>query len=158
MTPLNCAMKKSDRIRDFVDQLQAASEPTGYEPRYRGYFTCFNAQKYYEAHDVLEDLWLQERGPDYGFYKGLIQLAGAFVHLKKQAARPEHPKDGRRLVPAARLFELASRNLRPYAPAHLGLDVVQVLGIAEEFTRSLLSSDFTRNPWHPDRAPQIAPA
>src|SRR5436190_4021583 len=106
-------MKKNVRISAFVQQL--GTDPTlALDPRYTGYFACFNAQQYYEAHDVLEDLWLGDRGPDHLFYKGLIQFAGAFVHLQKQAARPHHPKDGHRLRPAVRLFQLATKNLAPY--------------------------------------------
>ncbi len=57
----------------------------------------FNRQLFYEAHDVLEDLWLPDRhGPNGNFYKGLIQLAGAYVHLQKN-----------RLRPSAALFKLA---------------------------------------------------
>ena len=29
---------------------------------YVGYFRCFNEQLYYEAHDVLEEVWLPIRG------------------------------------------------------------------------------------------------
>lgn len=145
-------MKKSDRIRDLVRELGAGSAP-GQDPRYVGYFACFNAARYYEAHDVLEDLWLAERGPDAAFYKGLIQLAGAFVHLQKQHARPAHPKDGRRLAPAARLFALAERNLAPFAPRHLGLDVAAVLVLAQAQVAHLTTTH--RNPWQPDRAPQL---
>ena len=54
------------------------------DAHYLGYFACFNRGWFYEAHDVLEELWLANRtGPNYAFYKGLIQLAGAFVHLQK---------------------------------------------------------------------------
>ena len=61
-----------------------------FDPCYLGYFACFNEQRYYEAHDVLEHLWLKEgrSAPDYAFHKGLIQLAGGFVHLKLQWAWP----------------------------------------------------------------------
>ena len=60
----------------------------GVDPRYAGYFALFNQQKFYEAHDILEDLWLPDRhGVNGSFYKGLIQLAGAFVHLQKQRLR-----------------------------------------------------------------------
>lgn len=145
-------MKKSDRIRDFVRELGAGPAP-GRDPRYVGYFACFNAGRYYEAHDVLEDLWLGERGADAAFYKGLIQLAGAFVHLQKQHARPLHAKDGRRLAPAARLFALAGRNLAPFAPHHLGLDVAGVLALAEGQAAHLTTRH--TNPWQPDRAPQL---
>ena len=70
-----------------------------YDAHYLGYFECFNRGLFYESHDVLEELWLGERtGPNGAFYKGLIQFAGAFVHLQKG-----------RLRPAAALFKLADR-------------------------------------------------
>ena len=36
-----------------------------HDPHLVGYLRCFNAQQFYEAHDVLEALWLKDRkGPD----------------------------------------------------------------------------------------------
>ena len=31
-----------------------------YDRRYLGYFDCFNRQHYFEAHEVLEALWLPQ--------------------------------------------------------------------------------------------------
>jgi len=148
-------MKKSERLRAFVEQLPKTPELANLDPRYTGYFTCFNEGQYYEAHDVLEDLWLGEPGADYAFFKGLIQFAGAFVHLQKQATRPEHPKHGRRLRPAVRLFELATANLQPFRPNHLHLDVDQLIALADRHVAAIVTSDYTRNPWHPDDAPKL---
>ncbi len=53
-------------------------------PNYRAYFTCWNQQRYYEAHDVLEQLWLNKNSPDDDFFKGLIQAAGAFRSFAKK--------------------------------------------------------------------------
>ena len=72
-------MKKNERISTFVQQL-GANPALALDPRYQGFFTCFNEQKYYEAHDVLEQLWLNTNTSDDNFFKGLIQAAGAFVH------------------------------------------------------------------------------
>lgn len=127
----------------------------GYDPCYLGYFACFNDQDYYEAHDVLEHLWLQGRDGNYAYYKGLIQLAGAFVHLKKQRARPHHPTDGRRMFPAVRLFRLAQKNLAAYRPGHLGLNLETVFALIESHVTRIEDSEFSRNPWSPDTAPQL---
>ena len=103
-------MKKSARMESFIGGLGLV-QTTSFDPCYLGYFECFNTQNYYEAHDVLEHLWLKDgrSAPDYAFYKGLIQLAGGFVHLKLQHANPTHPKHGKRLAPARRLFLLLHR-------------------------------------------------
>lgn len=147
-------MKKNDRITAFVETLAAETDGS-LDPCYTGYFTCFNAQRYYEAHDVLEHLWLRRRDDHHAFFKGLIQVAGAFVHLQKQAARPDHPKDGRRLHPALRLFRLALANLQAYRPRHLRLDVDALCRLCETLTAAIAASDFQDNPWRPERAPQL---
>ena len=149
--PPHRAMKKSERISALVATLGSDTE---LDPHYTGYFACFNAQRYYEAHDVLEDLWLRRRDEHHAFFKGLIQLAGAFVHLQKQSARPEHPKDGRRLHPAVRLFRLALANLDAYRPRHLRLDVAAVCAMCAAFAEEIAASEFTRNPW-PARTPRL---
>jgi len=150
--------KKAERMDAFVQSL--GLDGAGYDPCYLGYFACFNAQEYYEAHDVLEHLWLRGRDGNYAFYKGLIQLAGAFVHLKKQRARPEHPTDGRRMHPAVRLFRLAEKNLSAYAPAHQGLDLRDVFALIESHVTRIETSHFSRNSWSPETAPllQLGPS
>jgi predicted metal-dependent hydrolase len=145
--------KKGERIQAYVQSLGLGAE--SYNPCYLGYFGCFNTGEYYEAHDVLEHLWLQGRDENYAFYKGLIQLAGAFVHLQKQRARPDHPKDGRRMHPAVRLFRLAEGNLSAYRPVHLGLDLEKVFDLIESHVARIEKSNFLLNPWHPDTAPQL---
>jgi hypothetical protein len=108
----------------------------GVDPHMAGWFACFNRGDYYEAHDVLEALWLSQRsGPDDRFYKGLIQLAGAFVHLQKS-----------RLRPADALFRLAEANLSAYPPSHQRLHVAGVLGLVREWRDALARDQFEINP------------
>lgn len=147
-------MKKSDRIAQFVETLRPGGDAS-LDPRYHGFFQCFNEQRYYEAHDVLEDLWLERRDENYAFYKGLIQVAGAFVHLQKQYLHPDHPHHGRRLQPASRLFALAEKNLRGYGENHLLLDVGGLRELCESQRQALEASDFMVNPWRPESAPAI---
>ena len=113
---------------------------------YLGYFDCFNRQLFYEAHDVLEDLWLADKyGPNGNFYKGLIQLAGAFVHLQKN-----------RLRPSAALFKLARTNLEKYPSPHekLNLAAVQQLMAGWEF--QLEKDGFQVNPLTATHVPQLS--
>jgi hypothetical protein len=149
-------MKKSDRIAGFVQGLAAGSFP-GVDPRLAGYLECFNSGRYYEAHDVLEDLWLSQGKdhPDHAFHKGLIQLAGGFVHLRLQHLHPHHPKHGRRLEPARRLLLLSCVNLGTYDSGHLGVDVAGAMRLALE-TSSLMGEAAARNnPWSPAGLPKL---
>src|ERR1700747_3239468 len=109
-------MNKRERISQFVRDLGDENVEHGWgtiaeHPFYQAYFRCWNEQRYYEAHDVLEQLWLNTDSVDDNFFKGLIQAAGAFVHLQKHFEQPLHPKHSRRLRPAVRLLELAQKNL-----------------------------------------------
>ena len=145
-------MKKSDRISALVGQLPAGD---AFDPHYTGYFACFNAGRYYEAHDVLEHLWLECRDGNALFYKGLIQIAGAFVHLQKQHLHPLHSKHGRRLRPAVRLFRRGAENLAPFAPRHLQLDVAALRLRCAQFGEEIEVAEFARNPWSPATLPQL---
>ena len=152
--PTRRAMKKSDRISALVGPL-GSGPATALDPHYAGYFTCFNAGQYYEAHDVLEHLWLRCRDENALFYKGLIQIAGAFVHLQKQHLHPLHPKHATRLRPAVRLFQLGAKNLAPFAPRHLGLDVATLLLRCAHLAEEIIAADYARNPWQPEHLPQL---
>jgi len=145
-------MKKAEKIEGMLRGLPAGV--SGLDSRYEGYFTCFNSQRYYEAHDVLEHLWLRTGDADHAFYKGLIQFAGAFVHLQKQFNRPGHPKDATRARPAVRLFQLAARNLAPYRPRHLHLDVERVWTLSATLAAQITAAGYA-NPWTPETAPTL---
>jgi predicted metal-dependent hydrolase len=133
--------RKSQQIAAVIRHLEGRE----LEAHYLGYFECFNQQLFYEAHDVLEELWLLERKNDDGlFYKSLIQLAGAFVHLQKN-----------RLRPAAALFKLARTNLQSYPATHQHLDLEGVRGMIEKWLRELESGNFNVNPLHPATAPKV---
>ncbi len=146
-------MKKSERMRACVSNL--AAPEAGIDPCYAGYFACFNAGEYYEAHDVLEHLWLQCTDENRLFYQGLIQIAGGFVHLQKQFLHPAHPKHGLRMRPAARLLRLGVANIQPYGPEHLLLNVRELCSFCEGLAAGLDASGFEVNPWRPESAPQL---
>jgi predicted metal-dependent hydrolase len=157
-------MSKGERISRFVEELaatEAASPEAGapadvsHHPCYVAFFRCWNEQRYYEAHDVLEHLWLQTTSEDWAYFKGLIQAAGAFVHLQKQFEHPTHHKHGRRLGPAVRLFRLAEKNLTPFAPTRYGFDVAELLRLLQRNAEAITESALTRNPWSPATAPRL---
>ena len=117
---------KTQRIAALISSLQGRE----LDPHYLGYFECFNRQLFFEAHEVLEELWLGERGrQDDRFYKGLIQLAGAFVHLQKLRTRP-----------AVALFKLARRNLWHYPSVYRFLDLKEVEQLIDLWITRLESS------------------
>ena len=153
-------MNKGERISRLVTELvgddaDPASGNIVNHPFYRAYFQCWNEQHYYEAHDVLEQVWLKKDSEDDDFFKGLIQAAGAFVHLQKNFEQPSHPKHSRRLKPAVRLFQLAEKNLNQFAPVHHALDISALLKLLQTHREKIVRSDFQRNPWSPETAPKL---
>ena len=133
--------KKSEKLAALIEQFREQD----LDPHYLAYFDCFNRQLFYEAHEVLEQLWLpQRRGPDASFYKGLIQLSGAFVHLQK-----------RRLGPATALFKLAQTNLSKYPALHHRLDIAKALTMIQTCLGQLESNEFLTNPLCLETAPRL---
>jgi predicted metal-dependent hydrolase len=135
--------RKSAKIEALIEQCRGQDLPA----HYLGYFECFNRQLFYEAHDVLEELWLAEgkHGANYGFYKGLIQFAGAFVHLQKN-----------RLRPAAALFKLSSSYLEKFPARHQQLEVTHLLSLAAEWIGFLEGAAFSENPLRRTSPPRLA--
>jgi uncharacterized protein len=153
-------MNKGERISRFVADLVVEDvDPLQGDivkhPFYRAFFHCWNEKRYYEAHDVLEQLWLKTKSPDADFFKGLIQAAGAFVHLQKQFEYPLHAKHSRRLSPAVRLFRLAETNLSRFAPRHHGLDVAALCQLLRAWADRIVESNYKTNPWSPETAPKL---
>ena len=88
------------------------------------FIACFNRQAYFEAHDVLEELWLKTSGEKRDFYKGLIQTAAVF--LKLQQDKP---------APAVRLALRAVCHLERYRPMCEQVDVEVVLNWLQDVVR-----------------------
>lgn len=85
----------------------------------------FNSGRFFECHETLEELWQQERGGVRDLYKGLIQVAAGFVHIK----RPNH-------FGADRLTRTALGYLAPYrATGAMGFDVEAIARGVEAVNR-----------------------
>ncbi len=133
--------KKNAKVAALVEGCRGRS----LDAHYLAYFECFNGGLFFEAHDVLEHLWLAGRGgPNHNFFKGMIQLAGAFVHLQRN-----------RLRPADALFKLAGANLRQYPAIHEQLDVAAALEFIAGWQRKLAAGEFAVNPLTPATAPRL---
>ena len=116
------------------------------DARYLCFFDCFNRQQFHEAHDVLEDLWLEERrGPKGTFFRGLIQLAGAFVLLQKG-----------RLRPADVLLARAGASLQPYPRFFESTDLAAVRALIDSWREALARAAFALNPLGSMESPALA--
>lgn len=85
----------------------------------------FNSKRFFEAHEVLEDLWIETESDVKDYYKGLIQCAVAFVHLERGNYRG-----------AKKLFRTACGYLNRYPSPLEGIDVEKLLKDFHEFFES----------------------
>ena len=83
-----------------------------YEPRYLAGIVCFNRRDFFEAHEVWENLWLDENvGTDRRFVQGLIQAAVGLFHFGNGNRRG-----------AVKLYGTAKNYMAAYPSPYLGLD------------------------------------
>lgn len=77
----------------------------------------FNQGDFWESHEVLEAPWREHRS---GFYKALILLASAYVHVQRGNARG-----------VVAQMRKAERAFAPYRPGYLGFGVDALIREAE---------------------------
>jgi hypothetical protein len=82
-----------------------------YNPRYLAGILFFNAQDYFEAHEVWEDLWAESHGDERRFYQGLIQAAVGLFHFSNG-----------NLGGAVKLYRTSREYMEPCGSPFLGLD------------------------------------
>jgi predicted metal-dependent hydrolase len=87
-----------------------------YPAQYLEGLRLFNAEDFFESHEVLEDLWSDTHDERRKFYQGLIQAAVALLHF------------GNGNLGGAKKVYLSSRKyLDAYRPQFEGLDIDRLL-------------------------------
>lgn len=81
------------------------------DARFERYVDLFDERRFFEAHEVLEDLWLEIRGEDREFLQGLIQIAVALEHRARG-----NPRGARKVLDSAK------RRLERYGDSHAGIE------------------------------------
>jgi predicted metal-dependent hydrolase len=87
---------------------------------YRG-LEEFNCERFFEAHEVLEDLWHEYRDVDRIFIQGLIQIAAAFYHIQSH-----------NLKGALSQFAKGSEKLKHFLPEYKDVSVAKLLDDVRE--------------------------
>jgi uncharacterized protein len=76
----------------------------------------FNGGLFFECHETLEAIWLEDHGEDRLFYQGIIQVAAGYYKLQQGV-----------LIGAIKLWRTGLEKLEPYGPAHLGVDLASLV-------------------------------
>jgi len=72
----------------------------------------FNQGLFFECHETLEEIWLEEHGEDREFYQGVIQIAAGYFKWEQGV-----------LIGAIKLWRAGLAKLAAYPPVHLGVDL-----------------------------------
>ncbi|MGZ8434830.1 MAG: DUF309 domain-containing protein [Candidatus Binatia bacterium] len=82
------------------------------DPRFIKGIEEFNNGLYFECHETLEEIWLEEHGEERKFYQGIIQIAAGYYKLEQG-------------VPAGalKLWRMGMEKLQAYSPVYLGVNV-----------------------------------
>jgi len=86
----------------------------------------FNSAEFFEAHEVLEDVWRAAPTADKKFLQGLIQAAVAFHHYSTG-----------NIVGARSLLARAQRNLSGCPDEFAGIDLKLLLGLLARWQKAL---------------------
>jgi hypothetical protein len=87
----------------------------------------FNAGRYWDSHEVWEREWTHDRkGPDSGFYKGLIQVAAGCLHYGRRNRRGAMNK-----------WRSGAAYLRPYLPTHMDVRLAPLVEAVDEFLAAM---------------------
>ncbi len=86
------------------------------DPRFFKGIDEFNEQLFFECHETLEEIWLEDHSEDRKFFQGLIQVAAGYFKLQQG-------------VPAGalKLWRMGIEKLEPYRPVCLGIDLESLI-------------------------------
>lgn len=86
------------------------------DPRFIKGIDEFNRQLFFECHETLEELWLEERGEDRKFYQGIIQIAAGYYKLQQGVP-----------VGAIKLWRMGVDKIALYGPVFYGINVESLI-------------------------------
>ena len=95
--------------------MEGADAPTELD-RIRDGLTLFNEEFFFEAHEVLEDVWRKEHGEPRLFLQGLIQLCAGFHHFQNG-----------NYGGAAALLQRGADKIRKYPERYMSLAAAEVI-------------------------------
>ncbi len=86
----------------------------------------FNSGLYFECHETLEDLWLEERGAERKFYQGILQVGIGLLHWRRGNFRG-----------SVSLLETGAAHLEAFSPVCRRVDVARLLAETRRFRQAL---------------------
>ena len=108
------ALQNPDEI--FVESSQFQSACAGkLHPAAQDGVNFFNERKFWEAHEALEQAWLEEAGSSRHLYKGILQAGVTYLQIERQ-----------NFVGMAKMYERCKKWLAPWPEVCRGLEITQL--------------------------------
>ena len=123
--------------------MPAPPTPQGFDPIQDG-IRLFNERFFFEAHEVLEDVWRLERGGPRLFLQGLIQICAAYHHLQNENR-----------AGAVTLLQRGADKMRRYPPRYLGIDAAELIAHLDEDRKRIERMQTGADPEAPLSFPRI---
>lgn len=96
------------------------------DPRLQKGIEEFNQQLFFECHETLEEIWLEDHGDGRKFYQGIIQIAAGYFKLQQG-------------VPAGaiKLWRMGLEKIAPYGPVYLGIELDSFAAVVRQHLGAL---------------------
>ncbi|MEX0801808.1 MAG: DUF309 domain-containing protein [Candidatus Binatia bacterium] len=91
------------------------------DPRLQKGIDEFNQRLFFECHETLEEIWLEEQGEDRKFYQGIIQIAAGYFKLQQGVP-----------VGAIKLWRTGLEKIEPYGAVYLGVNLASLSAAVKE--------------------------
>jgi predicted metal-dependent hydrolase len=90
----------------------------------------FNAGRFFDCHEVWEEVWKRASGAEKVFYQGMIQLAAAVLHAERGNPRG-----------ARSTWDKARAKLDPLPPQHMGIALGELRDATAAFIAAMLGGE-----------------
>jgi predicted metal-dependent hydrolase len=84
-------------------------------PKAKEGIALYNQGEFYEAHEPLEEAWMETDSPERDLYQGILQIGLAYYQISRGNYRG-----------ALKMFRRGFRNLSPLDDSLLGIDLVRL--------------------------------
>jgi predicted metal-dependent hydrolase len=85
----------------------------------------FNAGRFFDCHEVWEEVWKRASGAEKLFYQGMIQAAVAILHAQRGNMRG-----------ARSTWDKARAKLEPWPAEHMGIALSELRTAGDEFIKT----------------------
>ena len=97
---------------------------------YQAGLEAFNSSRFFDAHELWEDVWRQTPEPDKRFLQGLIQVAAAFHHYSRD-----------NVLGTRNLLRAGLLKLDAFPDAHGGMEIALLRAAVREWLAAIAQGE-----------------